>query len=207
MVDGGPRQGEQRRGRLGLRQPARHRQRHPRHDDRDVGVARHDLRGARAPARTRTSSSVSRPCPARVATVACVVDGAALWIVNKSAPEKQAAAWEFAKFLNTAESQADVGGRHRLRADREGGGGLARGPGRSGRGSRATRSPTTSCSPAPSNLATAGPVIGDYTGVQTRCASRGRACSRRARARSRRSSRPPTDSDSAMQEYNSRVGA
>ena len=34
------------------------------------------------------------------------VQGGELFIVNKSAPEKQAAAWQYLKFLDTAESQA-----------------------------------------------------------------------------------------------------
>src|SRR5581483_7570147 len=36
-----------------------------------------------------------------------LVGGAALYISNKSKPEKQAAAWEYAKFLNTSKAQVE----------------------------------------------------------------------------------------------------
>ena len=36
-----------------------------------------------------------------------LVGGGANYIVNKSSPEKQAAAWEYSKFLNDPENQAD----------------------------------------------------------------------------------------------------
>lgn len=46
------------------------------------------------------------PMPGPVGRGGVLVGGAALYIVNKSSPAKQAASWEFAKFLNTPESQA-----------------------------------------------------------------------------------------------------
>jgi sn-glycerol 3-phosphate transport system substrate-binding protein len=46
------------------------------------------------------------PMPAPTGNGAVSVQGGELFIVNKSAPEKQAAAWQYLKFLDTAESQA-----------------------------------------------------------------------------------------------------
>ena len=37
-----------------------------------------------------------------------LVSGGALYIVNKSAPEKQAAAWQYLKFLDDPQTQADL---------------------------------------------------------------------------------------------------
>ena len=67
-----------------------------------------------------TSSSGWRRCPVRPkAAGGVLVEGGALFMVNKSAPAKQAAAWKFLKFLDEPETQANVGRRHRLHADPE----------------------------------------------------------------------------------------
>ena len=132
-------------------------------------------------------------------------DGAALWIVKESAPAKQAAAWEFAKFLNTAKSQAT----------------WAAGTGYVPIVTAAADSPQVQelwarlpgykvaydqLLAGPSNLATAGPIIGDYDGVQTavreswqRMFTEGTS----ARASVKAAASAAND---AMQEYNSRVG-
>jgi sn-glycerol 3-phosphate transport system substrate-binding protein len=47
------------------------------------------------------------PMPGPTGKGGVLVGGAANYIVSKSSPEKQAAAWQFAKFLNDPESQAD----------------------------------------------------------------------------------------------------
>jgi sn-glycerol 3-phosphate transport system substrate-binding protein len=47
------------------------------------------------------------PMPGPKGKGGVLVGGAANYIVKKSSPEKQAAAWQFAKFLNDPESQAD----------------------------------------------------------------------------------------------------
>ncbi len=47
------------------------------------------------------------PMPGPKGKGGVLVGGAANYIVSKSSPEKQAAAWQFAKFLNDPESQAD----------------------------------------------------------------------------------------------------
>jgi sn-glycerol 3-phosphate transport system substrate-binding protein len=46
------------------------------------------------------------PMPGPTGKGGVLVGGAGLYIVNKSSPAKQAASWEFAKFLNEPESQA-----------------------------------------------------------------------------------------------------
>jgi sn-glycerol 3-phosphate transport system substrate-binding protein len=46
------------------------------------------------------------PMPGPPGKGGVAVQGGALWIVNKSAPEKQAAAWEYLKFLDSPTSQA-----------------------------------------------------------------------------------------------------
>jgi sn-glycerol 3-phosphate transport system substrate-binding protein len=47
------------------------------------------------------------PMPGPKGKGGVLVGGAANYIVNKSSPEKQAAAWQFAKFLNDPETQAE----------------------------------------------------------------------------------------------------
>lgn len=47
------------------------------------------------------------PMPGPVGKGGILVGGAALYISNKSDPAKQAAAWDFSKYLNTAQVQAD----------------------------------------------------------------------------------------------------
>jgi sn-glycerol 3-phosphate transport system substrate-binding protein len=47
------------------------------------------------------------PMPGPKGKGGVLVGGAANYIVNKSSPEKQAAAWQFAKFLNEPETQAE----------------------------------------------------------------------------------------------------
>jgi sn-glycerol 3-phosphate transport system substrate-binding protein len=47
------------------------------------------------------------PMPGPVGKGGILVGGASLYLSNKSAPAKQAAAWDFAKYLNTAQVQAD----------------------------------------------------------------------------------------------------
>ncbi len=47
------------------------------------------------------------PMPGPAGQGGVLVGGAALYISNKSAPEKQAAAWQYLKFLDSAQNQAD----------------------------------------------------------------------------------------------------
>src|SRR5260370_34153592 len=46
------------------------------------------------------------PMPGPVGKGGVLVGGAAMYISNKSSPEKQAAAWQFLKFLDSPETQA-----------------------------------------------------------------------------------------------------
>jgi sn-glycerol 3-phosphate transport system substrate-binding protein len=132
------------------------------------------------------------------------IDGASLWVVNKSAPEKQAAAWEFAKFLNSEEAQATWAAATGYLPIIE----------------AAAESPQVQAVWAeipgykvaydqlltgPSNIATAGPVIGDYTGVQNavREAWQRMLSGGTAKAALKEAAK---NADAAMQEYNSRVG-
>ena len=49
-----------------------------------------------------------------------LVSGGALYMVNKSAPEKQAAAWKFLKFLDEPDEHDHLGDRYRLHPDPQG---------------------------------------------------------------------------------------
>ena len=105
--------------------------------------------GARRPVSTPTSRlgrrTDARP---RRATAAVSVQGGELFIVNKSAPEKQAAAWQYLKFLDTPESQATWAvGTGYLPIVKKAAASSA-GSATSGRRAPATRWPTTSCSRA-----------------------------------------------------------
>lgn len=145
------------------------------------------------------------PMPGPKGKGGVVVDGGALWIVNKSAPEKQAAAWEFAKFLNTAESQAT----------------WAAGTGYVPIVKEASDSPEVQelwarvpgykvaydqLLTGPSNLATAGPVIGDYTGVQNAVRESWQSMLTDGTAPKSAIKSASAAATSAMQEYNERVG-
>ena len=100
--EGRPRHHERRPRYRQLRQPARHPERFARDGVRHQRRARHHQLGARRRAAHRTSSSAWRrsPSPGKKATGGVLVSGGALYMVNKSAPAKQAAAWKFLKFLD-----------------------------------------------------------------------------------------------------------
>jgi sn-glycerol 3-phosphate transport system substrate-binding protein len=135
-----------------------------------------------------------------------VVDGGGLWIVNKSAPAKQAAAWEFMKFLNTTAAQVT----------------WAAGTGYVPIVAEAADSPEVQALWAripgykvaydqlvtgPSNVATAGPLIGDYTGVQTAVRESWQRMFAEGTSPKAAIKAAAAAADEAMQEYNSRVGA
>ena len=88
-----------------------------------------------------------------------LVSGGELFMVNKSSPSKQAAAWKFLKFLDEPDSLTDLGDRHRLPADPQGGGRQRGDAGVLGAEPDATRSRTTSSLSGPNNVATSG--LGD----------------------------------------------
>lgn len=145
------------------------------------------------------------PMPGPKGNGGVIVDGGALWIVKESAPEKQAAAWEFAKFLNSEQSQAT----------------WAAGTGYVPIVEAAADSPEVQAVWAkipgykvaydqlltgPSNLATAGPVIGDYTGVQTAVRESWQRMFAEGTSPKAAIKAAAAAADEAMQEYNSRVG-
>jgi sn-glycerol 3-phosphate transport system substrate-binding protein len=107
------------------------------------------------------------PMPGPVGKGGVLVGGAALYISNKSAPEKQAAAWEFSKFLNEAQSQADFAAATGYVPVRKSAVDLpavkdlwAQNPG--------YKVAYDQLLTGVNNTATAGPVIGDYQGVRDR---------------------------------------
>jgi len=146
------------------------------------------------------------PMPGPTGNGGVIVDGGALWIVKESAPEKQAAAWEFAKFLNSEQSQATWAARtgyvpivEAAAESPEVQAVWARIPG--------YKVAYDQLLTGANNLASAGPVIGDYTGVQTavreswqRMFSEGTNPKAAVKAAAEAA-------DGFIQEYNSRVGA
>ena len=62
------------------------------------------------------------PMPGPSTKGGVLVSGGELFMVNKSAPAKQAAAWEYLKFLDSARQPDHLGHRHRLPADPQDGG-------------------------------------------------------------------------------------
>ena len=66
--------------------------------------ARHHHLGAVGRRTTPTSRSVSHRCRAPSHKGGVLVSGGSLYMVNKSAPAKQAAAWKFLKFLDEPEN-------------------------------------------------------------------------------------------------------
>ena len=102
--EGRPRHHEPRPRHRQLRQPARHPERLARDGVRHQRRARHHHLGARRPATTRTSSIGVAPLPGPSHKGGVLVSGGSLYMVNKSAPEKQAAAWKFLKFLDEPEN-------------------------------------------------------------------------------------------------------
>jgi sn-glycerol 3-phosphate transport system substrate-binding protein len=105
------------------------------------------------------------PMPGPTGQGGVLVGGAALYISNKSAPEKQAAAWQYLKFLDSAQTQADFGAATGYVPMRKSSITLpamqqlwAKIPG--------YKVAYDQLVTGVNNTATAGPVIGDYLGVR-----------------------------------------
>jgi sn-glycerol 3-phosphate transport system substrate-binding protein len=105
------------------------------------------------------------PMPGPKGKGGVLVGGAANYIVKKSAPEKQAAAWQFAKFLNDPASQADWSVGTGYVPIRQSAANMpqvqqqwAQSPG--------FKVAYDQLVGGVANVATAGPVIGDYQGVR-----------------------------------------
>ena len=145
------------------------------------------------------------PMPGPVGKGGVLVGGAAFYITKETSPEKQAAAWEYAKFMSTPENVAE----------------WAAGTGYIPIRESSVEMPVfqqrlaeipefiigyDQLKEGKSNLATAGPVIGDYLGVRsavdeevTRMLSEG--TKPKAALQAARKS-----SDAVIQDYNERVG-
>jgi sn-glycerol 3-phosphate transport system substrate-binding protein len=105
------------------------------------------------------------PMPGPKGKGGVLVGGAANYIVSKSSPEKQAAAWQFAKFLNEPESQADWSVGTGYVPIRQSAANLSQVQQRWAEipGFKVAYDQLVG---GVANTATAGPVIGDYQGVR-----------------------------------------
>ena len=176
-------------------------------DDRELGRRWARSAGARNRAVPGRRARRRRRCRDRVGRAASSSAVPALYIVNKSAPAKQEAAWRFAKFLNEPQTQAtwaagtgyipirEVGGRPRRRSSNDG----PRTP--------ASRSRTTSSLAAWRARATAGPVIGDYQGVRDAVLEAEQGMFTQGTKPATALNQARSNADEAISEYNSRIGA
>lgn len=145
------------------------------------------------------------PIPGPVGKGGVLVGGASLYISNKSDAAKQAAAWEYAKFLAEPETQAE----------------WAAGTGYVPIRESAVELPaiTDLWAAQPeykvaydqllsgvNNVATAGPVIGDYKGVRDEVRTAETSMFTQGVSPKAALKAAKQKSDAAMQEYNSRVG-
>jgi sn-glycerol 3-phosphate transport system substrate-binding protein len=135
-----------------------------------------------------------------------LVGGASLYILNKSAPAKQEAAWRFAKFLNEPQSQASWSagtGYVPIRRSAVGLEPLAR------RWSEVQgfKVAYDQLLAGVENEATAGPVIGDYAGVRKAVADALEALVTSGVPPREALDRAADRANDAVKEYNMRVGA
>lgn len=133
------------------------------------------------------------------------VGGAALYIVNKSAPEKQAAAWEFMKFATSPEAQAEWA--------------AATGyvPTRKSAVELPALRDAWAASPelrvgydelvgGPSNTATSGPVLGPYSEIRKAVGNELQAISAQGKAPDAAATDAAAGANRVLAEYNARVG-
>ena len=195
---------EQRRRPEPVRQPARDPQQGGRHDDRLVRRALGTISQVLRRVRAAASSSGSAPMPGPPGKGGVLVGGGALYIVKRSAPEKQAAAWEYLKFLDYPQTQADFAAGtgyvpirkssvdlpaiQKLWADHAGLQGRVR-PAVSG----------------VDDVATQGPVIGAYQAVRDSVLAGEQEMFTQGKAPAAALQSAANLSNAAMQEYNSRV--
>jgi len=143
--------------------------------------------------------------PGPVGEGGILVGGAALYIVNKTSPEHQEAAWRYAKFLNEPQSQATWS---------------------AGTGYVPIRRSATELEPLASqwrdepayrvaydqlisgveNVATAGPVIGDYVGVRKAVSDALSSMFSQGTDPAAALARAAQGGDAAIEEYNARIG-
>lgn len=146
------------------------------------------------------------PMPGPTGEGGILVGGAALYILNRSAPEKQEAAWRYAKFLNEPESQAEW---------------------HAGTGYVPIRKSAIDLPPVKKvwaddpgykvaydqlvqgveNVATAGPVIGDYQGVRDAMVDALNSMYTQGTKPEDALARAAQRANAKIEEYNSRIGA
>jgi sn-glycerol 3-phosphate transport system substrate-binding protein len=145
------------------------------------------------------------PMPGPVGKGGVLVGGAGIYLSNKSKPEKQAAAWEFAKFLNTPENQAEWAAATGYVPDRVSATKLpavqdlwARSP-----GYKVAYDQLVS---GVNNVATAGPVIGDYQGVRDAVVAAEQSMFTQGVKPKAALKAAAANANSTLEDYNSRIG-
>ncbi len=144
------------------------------------------------------------PMPGPKGKGGVLVGGGANYIVNKSSPEKQAAAWQYAKFLNDPENQADWSVSTGYIPIRQSAADLpqvqqywAANPGFKVAYDQLVGGVT--------NTATAGPVIGDYQGVRDAVLDSEQQMFN-GMSPSAALKQAKQDANAKIEEYNSRIG-
>ena len=146
------------------------------------------------------------PMPGPSGRGGILVGGAALYIVNKSAPEKQEAAWRFAKFLNDPQTQATWAADTGYIPIRKSAVDLPQIQQRWQEvpGFKVAYDQLTS---GVESTASAGPVIGDYQGVRDAVLEAEQGMYTQGTKPSTALNQARTKADQAISEYNSRIGA
>jgi sn-glycerol 3-phosphate transport system substrate-binding protein len=146
------------------------------------------------------------PLPGPVGKGGVLVGGAALFLSAKSAPEKQAAAWQYLKFLDTPENQASFAAASGYVPVRKSAVNLpaiqqlwARIPG--------YKVAYDQLLTGVNNVATAGAVIGDYLGVRNAVRNAEEAMFSSGAKASAALAQAQQNASAAIQAYNARVGA
>jgi sn-glycerol 3-phosphate transport system substrate-binding protein len=145
------------------------------------------------------------PVPGPTGKGGILVGGAALYIVKKSAPEKQEAAWRFAKFLNEPETQATWAADTGYIPIRKSAVDL---PQLQQRWTQvpAFRVAYDQLTSGVESTASAGPVIGDYQGVRDAVLEAEQGMFTQGTKPSTALKEARDNADEAISEYNSRIG-
>jgi sn-glycerol 3-phosphate transport system substrate-binding protein len=146
------------------------------------------------------------PMPGPSGKGGILVGGAALYIVNKSAPEKQEAAWRYAKFLNEPETQATWAADTGYIPIRKAAVNLPQIQQRWQEvpGFKVAYDQLTG---GVESTASAGPVIGDYQGVRDAVLEAEQGMFTQGTKPSAALNQARSKADQAISEYNSRIGA
>jgi len=145
------------------------------------------------------------PMPGPKGDGGVLVGGAALYITKRSAPEKRAAAWDYLKFLTSPEIQAEFAAGTGYVPIRKSSVELpaitqlwAKEPG--------YKVAYDQLVTGVNNVATAGPVIGDYQGVRDAVLDAEQAMLTQGVSPDQALARAAKDADAKIADYNSRVG-